>query len=201
MDLYNEPIGTDPGGRAVFLREIWPTPEEVREAVRASVRREMFQSIYADVFTGDDRWAELAATGDESYAWDDASTYVKLPPYFDDMPMEPGEIADIRGARALAVLGDSVTTDHISPAGSIQADSPAGRYLVERGVAPKDFNSYGARRGNHEFMMRGTFATSGCATAWRRARRAAGRGPRPTPNRSPSTTPPWRIGHRTRPWW
>ena len=158
VDLYNEPIGMDRDGRGVFLREIWPTPDEVRDAVRASVRREMFQSIYADVFTGDDRWAELAATADESYAWDDASTYVKLPPHFDGMPPEPAEINDIRGARALAVLGDSVTTDHISPAGSIQADSPAGRYLVELGVAPVDFNSYGARRGNHEVMMRGTFA-------------------------------------------
>ena len=158
VDLYTEPIGTDPKGDDVYLRDIWPTPDEVREAVRVSVRREMFQSIYADVFTGDERWAELAATGDESYAWDDASTYVKLPPYFDGMQMEPGEISDIRGARVLAVLGDSVTTDHISPAGSIQADSPAGRYLVERGVVPKDFNSYGARRGNHEVMMRGTFA-------------------------------------------
>ncbi len=158
VDLYNEPIGTDPTGDEVFLRDIWPTPGEVREAVRTSVRREMFQSIYADVFTGDDRWAELAATGDESYAWDQASTYVKLPPYFDGMPPEPGDITDIRGARVLAVLGDSVTTDHISPAGSIQADSPAGRYLVECGVAPKDYNSYGARRGNHEVMMRGTFA-------------------------------------------
>ncbi len=158
VDLYTEPIGTDLKGDDVYLRDIWPTPDEVREAVRVSVRREMFQSIYADVFTGDDRWAELAATGDESYAWDDASTYVKLPPYFDGMQMEPGEISDIRSARVLAVLGDSVTTDHISPAGSIQADSPAGRYLVEHGVEPKDFNSYGARRGNHEVMMRGTFA-------------------------------------------
>ena len=158
VDLYREPIGTDRDGRDVFLREIWPTPEEVRDAVRVSVRREMFQSIYADVFTGDDRWASLAATSDESYAWDDASTYVKLPPYFDGMPPDPPEISDIRGARALAVLGDSVTTDHISPAGSIQADSPAGRYLVEHGVAPSAFNSYGSRRGNHEVMMRGTFA-------------------------------------------
>ncbi len=158
VDLYREPIGTDRDGRDVYLKEIWPTPEEVSNAVRTSVRREMFQSIYADVFTGDDRWAELAATSDESYAWDDASTYVKLPPYFDGMPADPPEISDIRGARALAVLGDSVTTDHISPAGSIQADGPAGRYLVEHGVAPSAFNSYGSRRGNHEVMMRGTFA-------------------------------------------
>ena len=158
VDLYNEPIGTDRDGRGVFLRDIWPTPDEVRDAVRASVRREMFQSIYADVFTGDDRWADLAATSDESYAWDDASTYVKLPPYFDGMPSEPDGITDIRGARALAVLGDSVTTDHISPAGSIPADSPAGRYLLEHGVSPADFNSYGARRGNHEVLIRGTFA-------------------------------------------
>ncbi len=158
VDMYREPIGTDEDGNDVYLRELWPTPEEVRDAVRVSVRREMFQSIYADVFTGDDRWAELAATSDESYAWDDVSTYVKLPPYFDGMSADPAEITDIRGARALAVLGDSVTTDHISPAGSIQADGPAGRYLVDHGVAPSAFNSYGSRRGNHEVMMRGTFA-------------------------------------------
>ncbi len=158
VDLYRDPIGTDQEGNGVYLRDIWPTPDEVREAVRVSVRREMFQSTYADVFRGDDRWAGLAATSDESYAWDSASTYVKLPPYFQGMAASPAEITDIIGARALAVLGDSVTTDHISPAGSIQTDSPAGRYLVEHGVAPTEFNSYGARRGNHEVMMRGTFA-------------------------------------------
>jgi len=158
IDMYREPIGTDQDGNDVYLRDIWPTSEEILGAVGSSVRREMFQSVYADVFSGDDRWAALAATSDESYGWDDASTYVKLPPYFDGMPVDPPEISEIRGARILAVLGDSVTTDHISPAGSIQADSPAGRYLIDHGVTPADFNSYGSRRGNHEVMMRGTFA-------------------------------------------
>tara|TARA_B100000029_G_scaffold389840_1_gene386463 strand:- start:179617 stop:182379 length:2763 start_codon:yes stop_codon:yes gene_type:complete len=158
VDFSKEPIGKDKKGYDVFLRDIWPTPKEVREAVEVSVRREMFQSIYSDVFTGDDRWGSLAATTDESFAWEDSSTYVKQPPYFENIQVDPPGIVDITGARVLAVLGDSVTTDHISPAGSIQIDSPAGQYLIDRGVAPKEFNSYGSRRGNHEIMMRGTFA-------------------------------------------
>jgi len=158
FDPYSEAIGTDQAGKEVYLNDIWPTAQEVQDAIRGSVKRELFQSIYADVFTGDDQWAALASTSSELYAWDDVSTYVKLPPYFEGMSPDPQEIKDIHGARPLAILGDSVTTDHISPAGSIQKDSPAGKYLMEHGVEPKAFNSYGSRRGNHEIMMRGTFA-------------------------------------------
>ncbi len=158
IDLYNEPIGTDETGRSVFLKDIWPTQKEVADVVRSAVRADMFEKEYAEVFTGDERWRSLPIPEGELYAWDDASTYVKLPPYFVDMPEEPPAPADIHGARVLALLGDSITTDHISPAGSIKKDSPAGRYLVSRGVEPKDFNSYGSRRGNDEVMVRGTFA-------------------------------------------
>ena len=158
IDLYNEPLGHDNDGRPVFLKDIWPTEQEVQDAVRSSVKRELFRSTYADVFTGDERWNGLDAPAGEIYAWDETSTYVKLPPYFDDMTAEAPALEDIQGARVLAVLGDSVTTDHISPAGSIQPDSPAGKYLMAHGVEPRDFNSYGSRRGNHEVMIRGTFA-------------------------------------------
>ena len=158
FDPYSEAIGTDQEGKEVYLNDIWPTSQEVQDAVRNSVKRPLFQSIYADVFTGDEQWGTLASPSGELYAWDDVSTYVKLPPYFEGMSLEPPEIEDIRGARVLAIVGESVTTDHISPAGSIQKDSPAGRYLIEHGVEPRAFNSYGARRGNHEVMMRGTFA-------------------------------------------
>ncbi len=159
-DLIAEPLGKDGDGNPVYLRDIWPTPAEVAEAVRTAVTREMFERSYADIFAGDEHWAAIAggATG-LTYAWDPASTYVRRPPYFDGMPKEaPTAVADIRDARLLALLGDSITTDHISPAGSIPVDSPAGRYLIAHGVEPRDFNSYGARRGNHEVMMRGTFA-------------------------------------------
>jgi aconitate hydratase len=158
IDLYNEPIGVDRDGRPAYLKDLWPSPQEVQQAIQRSVKRELFRRIYADVFTGDARWAGLASPTGELYAWDDASTYVKLPPYFDGMPAEAPALKDIKGARVLAVLGDSVTTDHISPAGSIQPDSPAGKYLIAHGVPVKEFNSYGARRGNHEVMVRGTFA-------------------------------------------
>ncbi|MBI3909323.1 MAG: aconitate hydratase AcnA [Armatimonadetes bacterium] len=159
IDLYNEPLGTDPQGRPVFLREIWPTRREAEEVILQSVRADMFQKAYDQVFQGDARWNSLAVPEGDLFAWDRDSTYIKWAPYFDGMPREaPATVAEIRGARVLAVLGDSITTDHISPAGSIKADSPAGRYLIERGVAPADFNSYGARRGNHEVMVRGTFA-------------------------------------------
>jgi aconitate hydratase len=158
VDLYNEPLGTDSSGRSVFLKDIWPTQEEVEQVIARSVRPEMFRKQYAEVFTGDDQWAGLPVPDSQLFAWDESSTYVKRPPYFDDMPIEPPPIEEIRGARVLALLGDSITTDHISPAGSIRKDSPAGRYLIEHGVEPKEFNSYGSRRGNHEVMMRGTFA-------------------------------------------
>jgi aconitate hydratase len=158
FDPYNEPIGTGSDGRSVFLKDIWPTLDEIEAVVQQSVRPEMFQRQYASVFEGDDRWRALPTPDSELFDWQDSSTYVKNPPYFDDMTREPGSVSDIAGARVLALLGDSITTDHISPAGAIKVDSPAGHYLQERGVQPKDFNSYGARRGNHEIMMRGTFA-------------------------------------------
>jgi aconitate hydratase len=158
FDIVNEPIGNDKAGQPVYLRDIWPSPQEVESTMRSSVTSEMFSKEYADVFTGDEHWRALPIPEGDLYAWDDNSTYIKNPPYFEGMQVRPDAIADLRGLRALAVLGDSITTDHISPAGSIQADGPAGKYLIAHGVQPKDFNSYGARRGNHEVMMRGTFA-------------------------------------------
>ena len=158
FDMASEPLGTDKTGKPVYLREIWPTPLEVETMMRTSVSSEMFRKEYGDVYTGDKNWRGLLVPEGDLYAWDAKSTYIKLPPFFEGMPAKPGAIADLRGMRVLAVLGDSVTTDHISPAGSIPADSPAGKYLIAHGVQPKDFNSYGARRGNHEVMMRGTFA-------------------------------------------
>jgi aconitate hydratase len=158
IDMYAEPLGHDADGRPVYLRDVWPTQAEIEEVIRASVRPEMFREQYADVFQGDDQWAALPVPDSERYVWEDDSTYVKNPPYFEGMGREPGAMEDIEGARVLALLGDSITTDHISPAGAIKVQSPAGRYLIEHGVEPKDFNSYGSRRGNHEVMMRGTFA-------------------------------------------
>ncbi|MGH9712567.1 MAG: aconitate hydratase AcnA [Candidatus Acidiferrales bacterium] len=158
FDMVNESLGSDKSGKPVYLRDIWPTPQEVETAMRDSVSSEMFRKEYADVFTGDEHWRALPIPEGDLYAWDAKSTYIKHPPYFEDMPLKPAALTDLHGMRALAVLGDSVTTDHISPAGSIPADSPAGKYLIAHGVQPKDFNSYGARRGNHEVMMRGTFA-------------------------------------------
>src|SRR5579864_2908745 len=158
FDMEKEPLGTDKAGKPVYLRDIWPTPLEVETLMRSSVSSDMFRKEYADVYAGDDRWRSLPVPEGDLYAWDAKSTYIKLPPFFDGMPVKPGPLEDLRGMRVLALLGDSVTTDHISPAGSIPADSPAGKYLIAHGVQPKDFNSYGARRGNHEVMMRGTFA-------------------------------------------
>jgi aconitate hydratase len=158
LDIVNEPLGQDKSGRPVFLRDIWPKPQEVEAAMRSSVSSDMFRKEYADVFTGDEHWRALPIPEGDLYAWDAKSTYIKNPPYFEGMPVKPESLSDLHGVRALAVLGDSITTDHISPAGSIPPDSPAGKYLISRGVQPKDFNSYGARRGNHEVMMRGTFA-------------------------------------------
>jgi aconitate hydratase len=158
FDIVNESLGSDKAGKPVYLRDIWPTPQEVETAMRDSVSSDMFRKEYADVFTGDEHWRALPIPEGDLYAWDPKSTYIKHPPYFEGMPLKPGALTDLRGMRALAVLGDSVTTDHISPAGAIPVDSPAGKYLIAHGVQPKDFNSYGARRGNHEVMMRGTFA-------------------------------------------
>ena len=158
IDIVNDSLGNDKSGNPVYLRDIWPTPQEVETTMRNSVTSEMFRKEYADVFTGDEHWRALPIPEGDLYAWDEKSTYIKNPPYFERMPKKPGSLNDLHGLRALAVLGDSVTTDHISPAGSIPADTPAGKYLIAHGVQPKDFNSYGARRGNHEVMMRGTFA-------------------------------------------
>ncbi|MST31580.1 aconitate hydratase AcnA [Acidimicrobiaceae bacterium USS-CC1] len=157
-DLVGEPLGIGSDGEPVYLRDVWPTPHEVAAVVDGSIESGMFRSSYGDVFAGDERWRSLEVPGGSSYAWDDRSTYVRNPPYFDGMPAEPAPLTDVRGARVLARLGDSVTTDHISPAGSIKADGPAGRWLVDGGVDPGEFNSYGSRRGNHEVMIRGTFA-------------------------------------------
>jgi aconitate hydratase len=158
VDLNNEPLGQDAEGNDVFLRDVWPSPQEVDEVIAASVSQEMFTKDYADVFAGDERWRSLPTPTGDTFEWDAESTYVRKPPYFEGMQREPSPVSDITGARVLAKLGDSVTTDHISPAGSIKPDSPAGRYLAEHGVQKRDFNSYGSRRGNHEVMIRGTFA-------------------------------------------
>src|SRR5438309_2309389 len=158
VDLTTEPLGTGSDGKPVYLKDIWPSDAEVQALLLRSIDSQMFRDSYASVFKGDDNWANIVVPAGQRYAWDARSTYVKNPPYFDAMDMTPPALRDVRGARALAVLGDSVTTDHISPAGNIARSSPAARYLIEQGVTPADFNSYGARRGNHEVMMRGTFA-------------------------------------------
>src|SRR6266516_3703135 len=158
IDISSEPLGQDKSGKPVYLRDVWPSQEEVMSAINASVRAEMFIKAYEESLQGDERWRGIEAPSGELFEWDPNSTYVKRPPFFDEMPRQAPAVQDIPGARVLAVLGDSVTTDHISPAGSIQPDGPAGKYLIAHGIAPKDFNSYGARRGNHEVMMRGTFA-------------------------------------------
>ncbi|HEY8833796.1 MAG TPA: aconitase family protein, partial [Gemmatimonadaceae bacterium] len=157
IDFSTEPLGVGKSG-PVFLRDIWPAPKQVEDEILRSVKAEMFKAQYSNVFHGDDNWRSLPVPEGDLYAWDPASTYVKNPPFFDGMTLTPPGIKPIRGARALGVFGDSITTDHISPAGSIPAASPAGKWLIEQGVKTVDFNSYGARRGNHEVMMRGTFA-------------------------------------------
>jgi aconitate hydratase A / 2-methylisocitrate dehydratase len=157
-DLTTEPLGVDARGVPVFLRDIWPTEQEIQETMLAAVRADMFRAQYADVFAGDARWRSLKVPTGDRFAWEADSTYIRNPPFFETLTPEPAALEEIVGARLLALLGDSITTDHISPAGSIKKDSPAGKYLIEHGVQPHDFNSYGARRGNHEVMMRGTFA-------------------------------------------
>jgi aconitate hydratase len=158
VDLVDEPIGEDENGEDVYLHDIWPSADEIQETISRAVQGEMFSRTYADVFTGDPAWRELPIPEGDLFAWDPDSTYVRRPPYFDGMPREPGRVEDLAGARCLVMVGDSVTTDHISPAGAIKPDAPAGTYLIEHGVERKDFNSYGSRRGNHEVMVRGTFA-------------------------------------------
>jgi aconitate hydratase len=158
VDLTTEPLGQSDDGADVFLSDIWPSQEEIAATITSAIQRDMFRQTYADVFTGGEEWRSLPVPEGDLFAWDPASTYVRLPPYFEGMSAEPGTVEDVTGARCLVRLGDSVTTDHISPAGSIKPESPAGRYLLEGGVERRDFNSYGSRRGNHEVMVRGTFA-------------------------------------------
>jgi aconitate hydratase len=158
VDLTTEPLGRTATGEDVYLKDVWPSSGEIEAAMVASLNDAMFRTRYADVFSGDARWSSMQVPAGERYAWDERSEYVKQPPYFDGMPVQPAPVTDIHGARVLAVLGDSVTTDHISPAGNIAKSSPAAHYLMSKGIAPEDFNSYGARRGNHEVMARGTFA-------------------------------------------
>jgi aconitate hydratase len=157
-DMVNEPIATTSSGEPVYLRDIWPTNAEIRTLIDAHVHSDMFRRRYADVYRGDERWRAIEITGGETYSWPPLSTYIQNPPYFTGMTMKPAQLMDIERARPLAIFGDSITTDHISPAGAIKPDSPAGRYLLEHGVSRGEFNSYGSRRGNHEVMMRGTFA-------------------------------------------
>ena len=158
VDLYNDALGQDADGNDVFLKDIWPSQQEIHDVVAANIDSNMFKSSYGKVFEGDENWKRIDSPTGEIYDWEPASTYVKNPPYFEGMSKEPGDVTDITGARVLALLGDSVTTDHISPAGAIASDSPAAKYLEANGVTQADFNSYGSRRGNHEVMMRGTFA-------------------------------------------
>jgi len=158
LDLTTEPIGSDAEGNPVLLSDLWPSMEEISETIRSSLTSDMFRTRYSSVFDGDEYWQQVPTSSGETYAWQDDSTYVKNPPFFETMTMTPAPVTDIVDARVLAMVGDSVTTDHISPAGSIGPTTPAGRYLTEHGVPREDFNSYGARRGNHEVMMRGTFA-------------------------------------------
>ncbi|MEM7192602.1 MAG: aconitate hydratase, partial [Pseudomonadota bacterium] len=160
VDITKEPLGMGKDGKPVYLKDIWPSSKDVAELVRQAVKKSMFTERYGDVFKGDPEWQAIEVEGGLTYQWDTSSTYVQEPPYFADMTMEPAPLTDIEDARVLGLFLDSITTDHISPAGAIKADSPAGRYLTDHGVAPRDFNSYGARRGNHEVMMRGTFANT-----------------------------------------
>jgi aconitate hydratase len=157
-DLTTEPLGNDKAGAPVYLRDIWPSGQEIQQALLSSVDASLFRQQYASVFEGNERWRTLPVPTGDSFAWEESSTYIRRPPFLENIGRETAPLEDIRGARVLALLGDSITTDHISPAGAIRADSPAGKYLLERGVQQRDFNSYGARRGNHEVMMRGTFA-------------------------------------------
>ncbi|WP_370232876.1 aconitate hydratase AcnA, partial [Aeromicrobium sp.] len=158
VDITTEPLGEDTDGNPVYLKDIWPSPAEVEDVIASSITSDTFGKEYADVFAGDERWQNLPTPEGDTFAWDEDSTYARKAPYFDGMGLEPEPVTDIEGARVLLKLGDSVTTDHISPAGAIKKDSPAGQYLMEKGVEPRDFNSLGSRRGNHEVMIRGTFA-------------------------------------------
>jgi aconitate hydratase len=158
IDITTEPLGNDTEGNPVYLKDVWPSPTEVEDVIASAISSDTFGAEYADVFGGDERWKNLPTPEGDTFAWDEDSTYVRKAPYFDGMQLEPSPVTDVAGARVLLKLGDSVTTDHISPAGAIKKDSPAGAYLLANGVDPRDFNSLGSRRGNHEVMIRGTFA-------------------------------------------
>jgi aconitate hydratase len=158
VDMHKDALGKGKDGKPVYLADIWPSQQEVEQSMAGAITSEMFRKSYAEVYSGDERWRGLPVPKGETYAWEQNSTYIRRAPYFEGMKLKPSAVGDIQGARVLAVLGDSVTTDHISPAGSIKKDSPAGKYLIAHGVQPGDFNSYGSRRGNHEVMVRGTFA-------------------------------------------
>jgi aconitate hydratase len=158
IDLTKDPIGKGKDGKDVFLRDLWPSLEELRSTMQSALKPEIFRKLYSDFAAQNPKWNEIPGSAGQLYAWDDKSTYIQNPPFFENFSMKPGTIADIKGARPLGIFGDSVTTDHISPAGAIKAASPAGKYLVEHGVEPTDFNSYGSRRGNDRIMTRGTFA-------------------------------------------
>jgi aconitate hydratase len=158
IDLSKEPLGKDQDGKEVYLRDLWPTLDEVRNSMQAALKPEIFRKLYSDFAGQNPKWNEIPGSAGQLYSWDDKSTYIQNPPFFENFSMHPGKIADIKGARPLGIFGDSVTTDHISPAGAIKAASPGGKYLVEHGVEPADFNSYGSRRGNDRIMTRGTFA-------------------------------------------
>src|SRR5205814_66507 len=160
VDLRKDAIGKDKEGQPVYLADLWPSQREVEQTMESSITSDMFRKSYAEVYLGDERWRSLPVPTGQTYAWEKDSTYIRQAPYFDGMTIKPSTIDDIKGARVLAVLGDSVTTDHIPPAGSIKKDGPAGKYLIACGVQPADFNSYGSRRGNHEVMVRGTFANT-----------------------------------------
>ncbi|HLR55499.1 MAG TPA: aconitase family protein, partial [Actinomycetales bacterium] len=157
-NIFEDPLGFSTDGQPVFLKDIWPSSAEIQQLIGEFVQADMFTTGYEDLYAGDERWQSLPVPDAEIYAWEEDSTYIRRPSFFDDMPREPHALTDIEDARVLALLGDSVTTDHISPAGAIRRDSPAGQYLISHGVEPRDFNSYGSRRGNHEVMIRGTFA-------------------------------------------
>src|SRR5699024_6284699 len=158
VDITSEPLGQDQDGNDVYLKDVWPSNKEISDLIANTVSADMFKNNYADVFKGDERWNAIQSPDSDLYAWDEKSTYIKNPPYFEGMTMDVPPAEDIHGAHCLALLGDSVTTDHISPAGAIKKDSPAGKFLMERGVKPANFNSYGSRRGNDDVMVRGTFA-------------------------------------------
>lgn len=203
FDFDSQPLGTDKDGNDVFLRDIWPSQKDVSDTIASAINQEMFTKNYADVFKGDERWRNLPTPSGNTFEWAPDSTYVRKPPYFEGMSAEPQPVSDITGARVLALLGDSVTTDHISPAGSIKPGTPAAQYLDEHGVARKDYNSYGSRRGNHEVMIRGTFANIRLRNLLLDdvAGDTPATSPRMAARRRSSTTPRKTMRRKTFRWW